>query len=397
MSSLLSALFAILVVAGVGILGFRIGVARHRANTDARVEASQREAEQAADRAARAEAVANWLRTALDESSDGIVIVDRIGREVLRNAVARRFLDARDAELLAEDALMQLLLDAREGLSAEREVQLYGPPRQVLHLRAYVLRRDGEVVGAVAFARDITETRRADQVRRDFVANVSHELKTPIGALALLAETMAASDDPAVVRPLGERIVREADRLAQIVDKLLDLSTIEAQETPNREAVPLATLVADGVEIMQASADAAGVELNISPEPPAHRIVCDQRQLTSALVNLIDNAIKYSDRGSIVEVGATSEGDRAILTVRDYGIGIPTRDLERVFERFYRVDRARNRATGGTGLGLSIVRHIAQAHGGEVTVDSHEGEGSLFSLYVPLEVRACAPPEAEDV
>ena len=139
----------------------------------------------------------HWLLAALDESTDSIIVVDRIGREVIRNAVARRFAEARTGELLAEEAVTDLLQIALDGHSSERELQLYGPPRQVLQLRAFPLRRDAEVVGAVAFTRDISESRRVESVRRDFVANVSHELKTPIGALALLAETMASADDPA--------------------------------------------------------------------------------------------------------------------------------------------------------------------------------------------------------
>ena len=151
----------------------------------------------------------HWLLAALDEATDAIVVVDRIGREVVRNAAARRFDGARHGEVLAEDAIDELLhARARRVTARERELQLYGPPRQVLHLRAFPLRRDGEVVGAVAFTRDVSEARRVESVRRDFVANVSHELKTPIGALGLLAETMAATDD--VARGAAARRPRRA-------------------------------------------------------------------------------------------------------------------------------------------------------------------------------------------
>jgi len=340
--------------------------------------------ERAGDGIANAEARQHWLTGALDQAPDGIVVVDRIGREVFRNAASRRFDGAPHGEVLALDALTELLRSALEGHSAERELQLFGPPRQALLLRAYPLRRSGEVVGAVGFSRDITEARRVESVRRDFVANVSHELKTPIGALALLAETMASSDDPDVVRKLAERVVREADRLALIVDDLLDLSLIEAQESPTREPMPVAVLVDEAVDVVQAAADVAGVPVRVAPAPPEVEVSCDHRQLRSALVNLLDNAIKYSAPGDPVEVGATLVGERVALTVRDHGIGIPTRDLERIFERFYRVDRARSRDTGGTGLGLSIVRHVVQAHGGEVHVASREGEGSTFTVYLPL-------------
>jgi two-component system sensor histidine kinase SenX3 len=335
------------------------------------------------NRAAQAEAVQHWLLAALDESTDAIVVVDRIGREVIRNAVARRFAQARTGEVLAEEAVTDLLQRALDGHTSEQELQLYGPPRQILQLRAFPLRRDAEVVGAVSFTRDISESRRVESVRRDFVANVSHELKTPIGALGLLAETMAASDDMGIVQQLADRVVREVDRLSQMVDDLLDLSTIEAQEAPAREPVPVRVLIAQCVDFVQGSADAASVPVNVEPQPPDIEIVCDPRQLRSAIVNLLDNAIKYSGPGGVVEIGARIDGDRVSFVVRDHGIGIPMRDLERIFERFYRVDRARSRETGGTGLGLAIVRHVTQAHGGEVTVQSLEGEGSTFTLTIP--------------
>ncbi len=356
--------------------------------TDAIAE-GRREAE---ERVLQSEAVQHWLLAALDESSDAIVVVDRIGREVVRNSVARRFAGARTGEVLAEEAIAELVHEALTGHSSERELQLYGPPRQVLQLRAFPLRRDGEIVGAVAFTRDVSESRRVESVRRDFVANVSHELKTPIGALGLLAETMAATDDAAVVQRLSERVVREADRLARIVDDLLDLSTIEAQEAPTRAPLPVRLLIAECVDVVQAAAEAGSVPLLVRPEPPDIEIFCDPRQMRSALVNLVDNAIKYSGPAQPVEIGACVVGDRIAFVVRDHGIGIPTRDLERIWERFYRVDRARSRDTGGTGLGLAIVRHVTQAHGGEVTVQSREGEGSTFTLYIPLAAGAPRAP-----
>ena len=375
-------------------LGFRVARSRgelrrarevtHAGENVALDEAIADSTRESADRVARAEAVQHWLLAALDEATDAIVVVDRIGREIVRNAPARRFGGARHGEVLAQDAVDELLHAALDGVTSQRELQLYGPPRQVLQLRSFPLRRDGEVVGAVAFTRDVSEARRVESVRRDFVANVSHELKTPIGALGLLAETMAATDDPRVVQQLADRVVREADRLSRIVDDLLDLSTIEAQEAPTRAPIPVRLLVSETIDLVQSAADLAEVPIRVSPDPPEIEIACDRRQMRSALMNLLDNAIKYSGPGQPVEVGAQVVGDRIALVVRDHGIGIPTRDLERIFERFYRVDRARSRQTGGTGLGLAIVRHVAQAHGGDVTVDSREGEGSTFTIQVPI-------------
>lgn len=325
---------------------------------------------------------------ALLAAGDGVVVVDSDGRELLRNTVAGRFASARHADALVEEAINELLDRARSGERGERELQLFGPPREVLQLRALPLRADGRVAGAVAFIRDISEARRVESVRRDFVANVSHELKTPIGALALLAETMAATpDDPTVLRQLAERVQREADRLSRIIDDLLDLSLIEAQEAPIRESVPVAVLLSESSERVRAAADTAGIPLEVESPSPSLVVSCDRRQVVGAITNLLDNAVKYSESGHPVELAVEADDEYVCIVVRDAGVGIPSRDLERIFERFYRVDRARSRATGGTGLGLSIVRHVAQAHGGDVTVDSREGEGSTFRFKLATSAR----------
>ena len=324
------------------------------------------------------------LAGAVAAFEDGVVVVDAKGNEVMRNAAGERFHGARHAYALVEDAMRTLLAPALRGERAQRELQLFGPPREVLLVRTAPLWRRNRVIGAVAFVRDVSELRRVESVRRDFVANVSHELKTPIGALSLLAETMAAGDDSPVNRPLADRVQREANRLGRIVDDLLDLSLIEAQERPIREPVPVHVVLHEAAERVRGAADAVGIPLSVAPVATDLTVAGDRSQLVSAVTNLLDNAVKYSEPGEPVEVDATVADGSICISVRDHGIGIPSRDLERIFERFYRVDRARSRATGGTGLGLSIVRHVAQAHGGDVTVESTEGEGSTFRLRVPL-------------
>ena len=194
------------------------------------------------------EATCRRLARALDCVPDGVVVVDADGHEEFRNAAAMRFRDARHAEALAAHAVDQLLEAARNGVVDERELPLFGPPREVLVIRAVPLLADGDIAGAVALIHDVTDTRRVESVRRDFVANVSHELKTPLGALGLLAETMASADDLEVVRRLAEQLVRESDRLGRIVDDLLDLSLIEAQEAPTREPTPVRILVEEAVD-----------------------------------------------------------------------------------------------------------------------------------------------------
>jgi two-component system sensor histidine kinase SenX3 len=331
------------------------------------------------------------LAEALRALPDAVIVVDADGKIVLRNDAAERFHDGRHTDALAEQVIKELLEQARSGRGGERELQLFGPPREILFIRAQPLTHEGEQLGAVVFIRDISESRRVESVRRDFVANVSHELKTPIGALALLAETMVAGADEEVIRQLADRVAREADRLSHIIDDLLDLSLIEAQEAPSRELVPVSVLIAAGVDAMRLPAEAAGVPLVVADPLPEVSVPCDRRQVLSALTNLLDNAIKYSEPPSPVELGASVTAGMVTITVSDHGPGIPSRDLERIFERFYRVDRARSRDTGGTGLGLAIVRHVAQVHGGDVSVESREGEGSTFRLRLAL-----TPSEVHD-
>ncbi|MGH9002448.1 MAG: sensor histidine kinase [Acidimicrobiia bacterium] len=326
----------------------------------------------------------NRLSGAFAELADGVMVVDERGDVVLRNGVAEQLAGSGQGDIPTNDAVWELLDRALRGLESERELRLFGPPRRVLHVRAVPLDDGARAVGAAVFLRDISEARRIESMRRDFVANVSHELKTPIGALGLLAETMAAEEDAELLRRLADRVLHEAERLERTVEDLLDLSILEAQEAPHRDLVPVALLMVEAAERMAGSAEAAGIPIELAE--PAEDIVvsCDRRQVTSALFNLLDNAVKYSEEGGKVEFACEVSGFAVSISVRDYGIGIPGGDLERIFERFYRVDRTRSRATGGTGLGLSIVRHVAQAHGGEVSVHSEEGAGSTFSLKLPL-------------
>lgn len=312
------------------------------------------------------------------------MVVNASGEEVLRSASAERFRHARHSDALAQEVIERLLRGALGGRADVEELALFGPPRETLVVRATPLHaEDGRLIGAAAYVRDVTELRRVESVRRDFVANVSHELKTPIGAMGLLAETFLACDDLDVGRRLAEQLVREADRLSRIVDDLLDLSQVEAQEHPTREQARVRLLIDEAVGRVRALAEARGIPLHVEPIADDLVVACDPVQLVGAVTNLLDNAIKYSDAGQQVEVSAVGEESRLVIRIVDHGIGIPSRDLERIFERFYRVDKARSRATGGTGLGLSIVRHVAQAHGGEVSVESIEGEGSTFRLVLP--------------
>ncbi len=339
------------------------------------------------------------LAAALAQSVEGVVVVDRDGIEVFRNEVAEQFRHARHSGAVVERTIGAMLEVAVAGEESEQDLQIFGPPRSRLRFRAVPLVVDGQQAGAAVYVHDISEVHRVDNVRRDFVANVSHELKTPIGALELLAETLAAEDDPEVARPLIDRLAKEAERLGRIVDDLLDLSLIETQEAVSAEVLSIDELVDEAVDRLRPSAMVSGIGLQVHHGSDGARVDCDRRQVVSAIVNLLDNAVKYSEPGNVVAVETERSGDDdVVLVVSDHGIGVPSRDLERIFERFYRVDQARSRDTGGTGLGLAIVRHVAQAHGGDVAVESVEGEGSTFRLRLPLAPEPSPlPSEPQDV
>jgi len=325
------------------------------------------------------------LAGALAAVPAGVVVFDGSGEIAFRNKVAAGYLTARHSEALVEEAITELAQQVLGGgpSSPARTVDLFGPPRRTLVLTAVALEHSAQDLGALVIIDDITDRRRLEAIRRDFVANISHELKTPVGALGLLAETLLAEDEPAVARRLAERMLQEAFRVARTIDDLLELSRIEADPQVTREDLLVAPLIDEAIDRVRGGAEQQGISVEAAPAPAALTVVGDRRQLVSAIYNLLDNAVKYSDQGSTVRVGASADGRWIDLTVEDHGIGIPRRDLERVFERFYRVDRARSRETGGTGLGLAIVRHVAGNHAGEVQVDSSEGEGSTFTLRLP--------------
>jgi two-component system sensor histidine kinase SenX3 len=354
-----------------------------RGGKEAALDRLERSAEGAQLRVDDAKGNSLRLSASLNHMSDGIVVVDQRGEIVLRNAVAEQFTGP-GGDAVTADAIWELLDRSLRGLEGERELRLFGPPRRVLHVRAVPLDDGTRPIGGAAFLRDVSEARRIENMRRDFVANVSHELKTPIGALGLLAETMAGEEDAEMLRRLAGRVLHESERLERTVEDLLDLSILEAQESPEREMIAVDRLMADAAERMASTAEAAGTPIELTEPAGDILVACDRRQVTSALFNLLDNAVKYSEEGGKVEFSAQVEGFSVAISVRDHGIGIPSRDKERIFERFYRVDRTRSRATGGTGLGLAIVRHVAQAHQGEVSVESEEGQGSTFILKLPL-------------
>lgn len=324
------------------------------------------------------------LEEVLSTIDHGIVLCNENGQVVFVNDNATRLVGG-DAQV--QQNISNMLLSAAEGRAQTRKFELYGPPRRTLSVSATPLDDNWRTVGGVAVVQDVSGDNRFEEIRREFVDNVTHELKTPVAALGVLAGTLAREEEPAVARSLADRLQREADRVSRLIEDLLDLSRVEGQESPVREPVPVNLVVAQAAERVRTQAQLQGVTINFGEPPQRLGVLGDRRQLVSAVYRLLDNAVKFSRFGATVEVRARAEGNFVELSIRDQGIGIAKRDTERIFERFYRVDRtgpSLGAPTGeGAGLGLAIVRHVAGSHGGEVRVDSTEGEGSTFVLRLP--------------
>jgi len=327
------------------------------------------------------------LAAAVAEASIGILLTDDAGVVVFSNEAAAAFLGARHGEAVAETRMRLAIETAILNRRPEhREIEIFNPQRRHLDIRAVPLELGVESLGAVAYVEDITDSRRVDALRSDFIANVGHELTTPLGALATLAETLADQrDDPAVVGRMADRVAQEAQRLSKLIGDILDLSQAEAAERP-RAPVELSEVMAAVASDLRAAAAAAQIDLTIGTVPAGAVVWGDRRQLQTMFTNLVDNAIKYtpsgaSDRKPRVAIHAKASKQELVISVEDEGIGIGEEHLERVFERFYRADKGR---TGGTGLGLSIARHIARNHGGDISVESQAGVGTVFRVHLRI-------------
>lgn len=319
----------------------------------------------------------------LGSMKEGVLLLDGGWRTAFANDAIERHLGARP-EALAQvfpAGLREMIRRTAETGGAEVAEVETGSPSRWLHVTTTPAGPDGSVVVVIG---DVTEARRLDSVRRDFVANASHELKTPAASIQAAAETLlhVARDDPDAVLHFAEQLEREAVRLSRIVSDLLDLSRLESG-SELADAVQLDAVVRDEEQRFGEAAQEAGLSLSIDagPVPPVQG---SARDLSLLVRNLMDNAIRYTAAGGSVQVTVSTEEDRVVLLVEDSGVGIPSKDIPRVFERFYRVDRARSRETGGTGLGLAIVRHVAENHGGSVTVRSELGRGSTFEVRLPI-------------
>ncbi|MXX76617.1 MAG: PAS domain-containing protein [Holophagales bacterium] len=344
----------------------------------------------------------NRLTAVLGGMVEGVVAIDRDRRVLHLNAVAANWFGRPEPELAVGRPIYELsrqpeisgaLIEAMEKRTQVSRtfalVRLAGEERNRFELNASPLlssRRDGEPVeGAVAVIHDITELERLESVRRDFVSNVSHELKTPLTAIRGYVETLLDGDpiDGPTRGRFLRKIRRQSNRLGALVSDLLTLSRIESSIEPPEKVLDLRSAAGEVLNLLGPASEERGLELVAEFPDEAVEVLGEEEAIRQALSNLVDNAVKYSSAGGRVVVRLQARNGRAVLEVEDRGPGIASEHLDRIFERFYRVDRARSRELGGTGLGLAIVKNVARRHGGGVEVESERGRGSTFRLWLP--------------
>ncbi|MEN8041210.1 MAG: HAMP domain-containing sensor histidine kinase [Actinomycetota bacterium] len=327
------------------------------------------------------------LEAVIKGASIGVVWLNQSGEPECSNDIADVLLGGEGEQSMLRVRVATLAQRvSRSGRAEEMEVDLYDPSRQVLRLRAVpVLSSDSRHHSVAIYLEDLSLERRVHAMRSDFVANASHELKTPLGALSLLAETLAGTDDEIQRARLASRLSDEAVRMSNVIDDVVQLA--ETQSLGEEFApVGIAGLLKEATDAVRTVADDRGISL-IAGEVNDVAVQGSRDQLISAVRNLLDNAIAYSSIGDVkgaVTYSAIAEESEVRIEIRDTGIGIPERYQDRVFERFFRVDRARSRESGGTGLGLSIVKNVALAHGGTVGLESELGVGSTFHMLLPI-------------
>jgi signal transduction histidine kinase len=322
--------------------------------------------------------------------AEGLVVLNDLLQPVSANTAARDLLGFPEGSLpprLPSDEVRSVArraLDLENGI--EEVVSIWFPSRRTLRVRAEALEGKG---GVVVMIQDVTEQLKTQRIRTEFVAHASHELKSPVASMQTLAEALcqAVRDDPLAADRFAERMVFESARLGRLIGDLLDLSRLEDPQAVAEEIVDVSVGASRVVEDAAAEIRLKNIELSVEIEDGV-LVRGDESQITVLVRNLVENAVRYTTDGGRVSVGVYHDGDAAVVRVSDNGIGIPLEAQARIFERFYRVDRARSRDRGGTGLGLAIVKHVAELHGGGVQLDSELGRGSIFTARIP----ALSPP-----
>lgn len=318
----------------------------------------------------------------LSAMNEGVALVDERGRIQYLNPAAERMLGlGRDGERGPPFLIEDMVREARSNV-ASPEIQFeVGHPPRVVRALGLPVDPDGRVLVVV---RDVTDAARVEAIRKDFAAAASHELKTPVATIRAAAETLyeALQNDPEASRRFAAQLLHETERLSRMVADLLDLSRLES-ERPSLESIRLDLIAGEETTRLMESAARKQISMEVSVDDPVE-IKGSGKDVALAIRNLIDNAVEYTRPGGRVKVEVAANDGSAVVSVDDTGVGIPAKDLPRIFERFYRVDRARSRETGGTGLGLSLVKHVAEQHGGRVEAESELGKGSIFQITLPL-------------
>ncbi len=331
----------------------------------------------------------------VERALEGVVVLDEAMKPVLVNAAARKMLGLRGPSPPARLPPDDLLVLARRALGRQEEVEdivtLYFPERMSVRVRVVPLSGRRRVLLAL---QDVSQELLAQRIRREFVAHASHELKSPVAGLQALAEAVhgAAEEDPLRAARFSERLVVEAARLSRLINDLLDLSRLEDATKAPDTPVDLGAVACKQVAETASAAEAKAIRLEAPAASDPIWVGGDEQQLALMIRNLLDNAVRYTPERGTVSVEVSKDGGAALLTVEDNGIGIPREAQSRVFERFYRVDRARSRERGGTGLGLAIVKHVAELHAGHVELESELGQGSTFKIRLPALSDAEAAP-----
>jgi two-component system, OmpR family, sensor histidine kinase SenX3 len=327
-------------------------------------------------------AVPPEVATVLSVLRSSAVVVDDSDTVLKASAPAYALGLVRGTSLLSAELADMVHQVRRDGQIRETELVIARPGTPTRHVTARVAMLGSRLV--LALVEDRTRERRVEAVRRDFVANVSHELKTPVGAIRVLSDAVSeAADDPDAVRRFANRMLTESERLGQLVQQIIELSRLQGDEPLEAPvAVDVDAIVATAVDTVKIDTDGKSIRI-VTGGTPGLQVFGSEEQVLAAVSNLVSNAVAYSDPGSQVSVTAKAAEGSVEISVVDQGIGIAAEEIDRIFERFYRVDPARHRSTGGTGLGLSIVKHVAATHGGEVRVWSVEGQGSTFTLTLP--------------
>jgi two-component system phosphate regulon sensor histidine kinase PhoR len=336
------------------------------------------------------------LQAILNGMTDGVIIMDSWGRVILLNPVVEKLFRITNSaskgkniiRVIRDYELEKLLHQSLEtGESIKKQIQILAPDRRIFRVYVTPISTGDDSGEVVAILRNVTDMKMLEEMRSDFVANVSHELRTPLTSIRGFAETLldGAYEDPATARKFLMIINKEAERLSRLIDEILNLSRIEDKKfVLNYEAFSISDIIHRTAAIVQTRAAEKNLTINIDVPDDLPAVQGDPDMIRQVLLNLIDNAINYTQPGGTVLVRAAVEQGELMVDVQDNGIGITPENLSRLFERFYRVDKARSREMGGTGLGLAIVKHIVEAHKGKVQVESKVGRGSTFSFRLPL-------------